>query len=251
MTARLLLLPCVLLPLVAADFWAVRDPAQWSEAESKRMVTGSPWAKEAAVRASAAAPLPRSGGPPPPNDGSPPVPSAGSLDAGAPAATAPSILVRWESAAPVTDACAQGSMDPAFFSCYSKLLYFSGSTDKWTELARAFYVVSMTNYPRAALPPADRNLPLHSAAATTAYDQLGERIRQGTFLKRKDKPPVPAARIIVLPAGQALLAIALFPRSETITREDKDVTFDSTGPTLQVAAKFTLSKMQYKSRLEL
>ena len=35
--------------LTAADFWHDREPAQWTAAEIKKMVTDSPWAKEAIV----------------------------------------------------------------------------------------------------------------------------------------------------------------------------------------------------------
>jgi hypothetical protein len=75
----------------AEDFWVSRPPETWSALEIKQMVNESPWAKLASVRM-------RSGLP-----------------------TAPEILVRWDSAVPILEACSHGGMERHLFTCASKL----------------------------------------------------------------------------------------------------------------------------------
>jgi hypothetical protein len=56
---------------------------------------------------------------------------------------------------------------------------------------------------------------------------------------------------VVLPAGQMLLVVAFFPRSETITAGDKDLVLESSDGMVEVAARFNPRKMVYKGSLEL
>jgi hypothetical protein len=240
----MILAAALLLP--AADFWTAREPGEWSEQEIKRMVTDSPWAKEANVHVkgnAGAIPGPgsgRAGAAVPDNGPEAPVDAAG----GAPAV--PHIVVRWDSAVPVCEACANGGMERHLFSCTSKLLYLSGLSRKFEELAKEFYIVSLSNYPWRG-----SGAPQHSAAANAALERLGQRIQQATFLKRKGKNPVHPARVVALPAGQALLLMIFFPRTEALALDDKEVSFESADGTIEVRSKFDLRKMVYKGKLEL
>lgn len=229
--------------LPAADFWIAREPDQWSEQEIKIMVTDSPWAKEANVRVKGSADAiqaPRTGR------------VAGDSPEGVPALpgetvpATPHIIVRWDSAVPVYDACAKGGMERHLFSCASKLLYLSGLSQKFAELAKEFYIVSMSNYPRRG-----SDAPQHSAAANAALERLGQRIQQATLLKRKGRNPIKPARIVALPAGQAMLLMVFFSRTEALALDDKEVSFESADGTIEVRSTFNLRKMVYKSKLEL
>src|SRR5215510_4736234 len=44
--------------VLAADFWETKDPTLWSETQIRKIVTDSPWAKEAAVSVKGNAKLP-------------------------------------------------------------------------------------------------------------------------------------------------------------------------------------------------
>jgi hypothetical protein len=81
----------------AGDFWNEKQPDQWAEKDVQRLLTKSPWAKDAAVEMDFGG----MGGPgmggfgPPDMDGPPPgMGGPGGMTA----------VVRWESAAPIRDA---------------------------------------------------------------------------------------------------------------------------------------------------
>jgi hypothetical protein len=230
--------------LGSEDFWIAREPDKWSEQEIKRMVTDSPWAKEAGVHV-------RGGAIP----GVETEPAPGGFDnsgrgrAGMESAPpAPQILVRWDSAAPVYEACAKGGMERHLFSCSSKLLYLSGLGKKFDELRKEFYIVGMSNYPNTLR---GENAPQHSEAANAALERMSGRIQQTTFLKRKGKPPSRPSYIVALPAGPALLLIVFFPRADALSVADKEVVFESTDGTIEVKATFNLRRMLYQKKLEL
>jgi hypothetical protein len=252
-----LLVVAALLP--AADFWTVREPSRWSRSEIKRMVTDSPWAKEAHISVQgdmgAIVDTAQSGRP-----GS--VSADPSLsdpgvkhDMGGGMASAPTlqhIVVRWDSALPVSEACAQGDLEEKdLFSCASKLFYLSGLSKKFEDLAKEFYVVSVSNYPKMLAPRGAQEAPQHSAAANAALEQMGQRIQQRTVIKRKGKSPFKPAHVVVLPAGRVLLLIVLFPRSEALTLDDHELLFQLTDETVEIASRFNLRKMVYKGILQL
>jgi len=88
-------------------------------------------------------------------------------------------------------------------------------------------------------------------AANAALERMGRRIQEATFLKRKGGSPVKAARVVALPAGQALLAIVFFPRTEALSVEDEEVSFEAAGGTIAVKAAFNLRTMVFRGGLEL
>ena len=256
-TPAALLVVTTLLP--AADFWAVREPSQWSQQEIKRMVTDSPWAKDAHVSVKGdygamvdGAKRNQRGS----MDGDPSLRGGGSggFNAGLAVSGAPEtprLVVRWESALPVTEACAKGGLEKDLFSCTSKLFYLSGLSSKFEDLAKEFYIVSVSNYPKMLAPRLAQEAPQHSAAATAALEQMGRNIQQRTVIKRKGKDPFKPERVIVLPAGRALLLMMLFVRSEALTVDDREVVFELTDETMEVESRFDLRKMVYHGLLRL
>ena len=244
----------------AADFWEVKDPALWSEAQIRKIVTDSPWAKEAAVsfKGNAKLPVGARGGLAGRSAAGVADPARGDRASNAAGAgpeiftdtssTPPPVVVRWEAARPVCEACARGGMDRYLFSCTSKILYLSDLERKFDELARAFYILSMSNYPN----PGQRgDPPQPSSAAAAVLERMSSRIQQSAFLRRAGKIPIEASKVVILPAGRTLLVILFFPRSEPITLADKEVVFDSEGETLVVKSRFNLARMVYKGRLDL
>ena len=246
----------------AAEFWDVKDPSLWSGAQIRTIVTDSPWAKEASVSFKGNATLsvksrggptgrqgvggsdPVSGETARPNNGAGMGPDIFTDSSSTP----PPIVVRWESARPVCEACARGGMDRFLFSCTSKILYLSDLERKFEELSQAFYILSMSNYPNAGqgLDP-----PQHSAAATAVLERMSQRIQQSTFLTRKGKSPIEPSKAVILPTGRTLLVILFFPRTGALSPADKEVVFDSDGDTIRVKSRFNLGKMLYKQRLDL
>ncbi len=204
------------------EFWVVRPADQWSPAEIKEMVTSSPWATLATVRAAS---------------------GAGAV------AVAGGVLVRWESAAPIVDACSIGGMERHLFSCASKLLYVSGLSEKFNGLRNACYILGLSNYPKPPRTASDP--PEHSDAANAALERMSRGIQETAFLSVKGKRPIPALQVVSLPAGDALLLMIFFPRSETLSLEDGVVRFNAAGGTLTLEATFDLRKMPYQGNLAL
>ncbi|MFL6417080.1 MAG: hypothetical protein ACJ74Y_15565 [Bryobacteraceae bacterium] len=239
------------------------DERPLTPAEIKRIITDSPWAKPVLLRMNAEDW--------PPRDSRPRADSAGGMGAeGAPARTNPGggiqntatgeargstdrlrSVVRWDSAAPVREACARAGMESYSFSCYSKIMFVSGQAEKFDTLAKEFYILTVSDYPEDALPRRDRDLPQHSSAANTAFERLGERIKAKTLLKRKGKENIAPEKVIVLPAGQTLLVIAFFPRSASVNVQDGSVVFESIRDPVVIRARFNLTKMVLNGKLEL
>jgi hypothetical protein len=210
------------------------------------MVADSPWAREARVRlanqgmADIGATRSQGG----PSSEQPPVDAR---MAGTPSSGGPQILVRWESALPVYEACSRGGMEQPLFSCVSKLLYLSNLGGKFDLLRQNFYILSMSNYPPL---PSDR-APQHSEAANAALERMSQIIQQSTFLKRNGKRPFQAESVMTLPAGNTVLVIALFPRTESLSLADKKISFESADPRFEISASFNLARMAYQGRLAL
>ena len=240
------MLPVAVCLFGAEDFWIARDADKWSEREIDRMVTDSPWAKEARVRLRGdSIPNIERGS----HGGAVDEPQAGAVlqNRATSIQAIPHILVRWDSAPPVYEACSRGGMDRPLFTCVSKLLYLSALGNKFDRLRDDNYIVSMSNYPvRAGV-----NAPQHSEAATAALQKMAAQIQETTFLKRKGKSPAKPAHVVALPAAQTLLIIVFFSRTETLSISDKDVLFESSYGTLELSASFKLRRMTYQGKLTL
>ena len=242
----------------ANEFWNKTDASQWTGSEIKTLVTSSPWAKEIHLRSEGERGSLSTGDPGGTRQSSP----AGGGGIGNPTeqdrihqeqdgAMTPELVVRWDSAAPVRAACAKGGLETYLFSCYSKLMFLSGQSAKFEELAQSFYIVSLSNYPVTVLPQRDRAAPQHSSAATAALERLGQSLQEATKLKRKGMPALTPSKVLVLPAGKALLVVIFFPRSAALSLEDKDLVLESSHNGVEIKARFNLTKMFYKGRLEL
>ena len=106
--------------------------AEWSEPQIRSMVTDSAWAKQAHITIRGTWNTSRT--------------PWSETDSDDPTSATP-IIVRWESAASIREACAAGGMEKYLFSCYSKLMYLSGQSKEFGELADSYYVVSISNFP--------------------------------------------------------------------------------------------------------
>lgn len=161
------------------------------------------------------------------------------------------VIVRWESALPVYEACAQGGVERYLFSCASKLLYLSGLAEKFQRMIEHFYVLSISNYPKPLELSVGPQPPEHSSAANAQLASLGKRIGQGTSISCTAKVPLRPVDVVVLPAGSELLVLIFFSRSEPLTLQDDEVSFESIYGNLQIKSTFQLKEMIYKSELEL
>jgi hypothetical protein len=203
--------------LVGAEFWHDKEPSQWSATEIRQMVTDSPWAAQGDVIVPAGAVKPR-------------------------------VLVRWESAAPVIEACDKGGLEPHLYSCVSKIWSMAGLGAKFESARNDFYVISLSHYPK---PIGGVRAPEHSPAAQAGLERFGAKLRETTVLKRAGKPPLSPDYVLVFPAGPTIRVQFFFPRSQEIVLEDEMLLFESVSEAVEVRSRFNLRKMIYKSVLEL
>jgi hypothetical protein len=244
-----LLMPIVLL---STGFRNAQNGDARTPLEIKRLVTDSPWAKPVTLGAKgddwvegsnqsslSKAPVDRTG------------PSSVGADVNPNRAARSQSVVRWDSSSPVQEACAKAGMEPYAFSCYSKIMLVSGQSEKFDALAKDFYILTVSNYPKAALPRRDQDAPQHSSESNAALERLGERLRSKTLLKRKAKESIAPEKVLVLPAGQALLVVVFFSRSASISPDDGNVVVELIQDPVEIRVRFNLKKMTVNGRLEL
>jgi len=158
------------------------------------------------------------------------------------------VIVRWESARPVIDACAQGGMENYLFSCASKLLYLSGLQNKFTGIVEHFHVLSISNYPRMPVLGPGPHPPEHSAAANEELAEMGTRLRETTTLSAGAGATVKPVDVVVLPAGDALLVLLFFERAEPLTSQERELKFESTYGSIHISTSFSVGEMQGRGK---
>lgn len=85
---------------------------------------------------------------------------------------------------------------------------------------------------------------------TQMRNQMQDRLKTATLLKRKGKDPIYPARIERLQTADGPMTVFLFPR-EPISMEDKEVQFESAMGPMEVRTRFVLKEMAYQGKLEL
>lgn len=142
--------------------------------------------------------------------------------------------VRWESAAPVLEAAKKSEVAEAA---------------KLAGWAKEFYVVSVTGM--AAPPPGPGQRGDWSRGDPARAKQWQDLLLKITTLKRKDKPPLAAARLETIPLPSGRMSVFLFPRTDPIALDDKSVLFETAFGPIRVKSKFALKDMVWRGKLEL
>jgi hypothetical protein len=229
------------------EFWATRSPEQWSGQEIKQIATSSPWAKTVNVHLPAnTLPSSVSG---PPGGGGYQDPRATQQDDNEASGVMSHVLVRWDSALPVSEACSRGSnTDKDLFSCASKLFSLSVLGRKFEEMRQDFYILSLTNYP---ITQRGKDAIQHSDTGNAALERMCRQMQQTTYLKPKSRPAFRPDHIVALPWDQALLLLVFFPRTEDLSLDDREVAFQSINGIVELKATFDLQKMRFQGKLSL
>lgn len=247
MTRRILILlgaslgPCI--AASAGEFWNDKQPSDWSEEETQRLLTKSPWAVEAVTEINfgsmrgqeegggRAPGGPGMGGPGmggPRGPGGPGGPGMGGPGMGGPGGEPPQIkaVVRWESAQPIRDA----------------------AKHQLPQEAAGAYVISVWGLPKM---DAGRRAPGgESSSGDDRMAQMHERLKQSTSLRRKGKDPVVPAQV-QFSDTDGTVAFYFPIGSDPISAEDKEVVFQTKLGPMELKAKFTPKKMNYRGKLAL
>ena len=217
--------------LTAADFWEEKDFTTWSPQQIDKMLTDSPWAKKATIVAGEPSRGRRSGGG---------FQSGGAGVGGGGGAARDSdaggsefqgvrripVTVAWISALPVRQAIARlrAGVDAPVLP-----------DDKRLPEDEAFYVVAVAGMPTRV-------------AQAGALNEVLER----TALKTKRKEPIKPADIRIVPESQQTVRVEfVFPKSNAIALDDKEVEFVTKMGDADIARKFTLADMTVRGRLAL
>lgn len=252
------------LPVFGAEPWD-KEFSQWSEKDIQRVMTDSPWAKNAAV------PL-NVGGPPSGGGGGKGGRGRGGGGGGGGSATSdasagsggsdsgmggmggsgggggmgagdmgPSgvptanFLIRWQSAAPVKAAMVRAKLGKEADS--------SPQAKAFIEKEEETYVIAMVTPPTGGRGGADRKGP--------ASGPDGEALLlKATTLSWKGHEGLHPVKII-MPKENSTAFVFHFPKTHPIELEDKDVAFASVSGTLEVRKKFKLKDMVYQGKLAL
>jgi hypothetical protein len=260
--------------LAAGDFWQDKPASEWSDKDVKRLVTRSPWAKETAAvfdRSAMRMGMPDDGGGrrgnrgggggdmegagggpgigggPGSGMGGPGGMRGGGMGGpgmggggmggpgGGPGGTEPpKATVHWESAGPMREAAAKLE-NPAAQSL--------------AEWSKEFYVITLSGMPmmRRRGEAGDQQ----RQPDPERMKQFAERLRGVTTLKRKGKDDLAPARVELIRGPEGMATAFLFPRSEAITADDKEVFFETAMGPMRVQSKFILKEMMVQGKPEL
>jgi hypothetical protein len=220
------------------DFWVKKEYTQWTEEEVKKVMTNSPWAKDVTVSAPAGALGPGQRGPQNSNidvesgagggRGRGGRGARGGDDAGGggPADVLLSLNMSWRSALPLRKAIVKSRL--------------GGSTEVPSEAQQMLakeqeeYVVVVSGVP----------------ARIARQIQDPARLNRST-LKAGKKAPIAPKAVDFQARTQTVDFFFIFPKTEPITLEDKEVELDLKLGTMEAKRKFNLKDMVYNGKLEL
>jgi hypothetical protein len=211
--------PCFAPAAMAGEFWDDQEPSQWSEKNLQRLLSKSPWAKETSAETSGGMGGrgmggPEMGGPPPGMDmGGPGGPGGPGGRGGA----GGSVVVRWESAAPIREA----------------------RKKRLTDTSPGAYLISVSGlWMLGGFGP--------------GLDAAGvEAMKKTTFLQAAGKAPVAPVRISTSFDESGVLFYEFPGTGEPFTAEDKQILFQSKSDLFTVRAKFTPKDMRYRGKFAL
>jgi hypothetical protein len=227
---------------LAGEFWNDKEPSVWSDKDVERMLTRSPWAKDATVQMNFSAMQqggapgggmgrggpgrggPGMGGPGMggPGMGGGPMGGPPGEGSGGGGPTQFKAIVRWESAAPIRAA----------------------RKKEGEEQDAAFYVISVSGLPAMR---SGRRPPGSTAAPPEADKEMQERMKQATSLQPKGRIAISPARIEN--SGDGVILFFFTREAIPLSLDDKEVAFATHLGPLEVKAKFVLKEMRYCGKL--
>lgn len=233
--------------LSAADVWDAKPFQDWTDKDVQKLVSNSPWARQARAVLGDATPVAAGRNKPPA------VGDASSNDSGVPKGrepggaarmgSAPSdfdqgpqslqqipVVVRWQSALPLRQAQMRGK--------FGKEAATSQEAQKFLTDEPSIYVVGIAGL-------------AGSIVSAGGGDQAKQTIAEKSTLAVKGKEPLHPVGVDFVPNGSAVDVLIAFPRSMHITLEDQEVEVTSEIGRATVRYKFKLKDMVVRGKLEL
>ncbi len=212
--------------LWAADFWESKSYTEWSEKEVGKLMTNSPWSQKITVYMSGG----RGGGGGAGGGGAGGRGGGGFGGAGGGAGQAPSmsLFVRWFSSIPVKQAMVRSKYGAEAATAQQAIDYLARE--------ESHYVVAVVGLPGRMAGFVQRN---------------PDALKENTVLKRKKKEPINPDNVQVQPQEESVSFYFMFPKTDAITADDKEVEFVMKTQRFQVKRKFKLKNMVFNGELSL
>ena len=239
--------------LWAADFWESKSYTEWSEKEVGKLMTNSPWSQKVTVYMSGGrggagggggfggaggGGRPGSGG-----RGGGGIGGAGGSRGGggrdgggrgggdfggAGAAPSMSLFVRWVSSIPVKQAMVRSKYGDEAATARESIDYLARQ--------ESHYIVAVVGLPRRMSGFVQRN---------------PDALKENTMLKRKKKEPINPDDVQTQANERTANFFFMFPKTDAITVDDKDVEFIMKTQRFEVKRKFKLKNMVFDGELSL
>ena len=228
--------------LWAANFWESKSYTEWSPKEVEKLMTNSPWSQKVSVSMGGGG----GGGSTPTSpmhsaageyfrkrielgDSGPRV-NRGSGDFGGVPARAPtmSLFVRWFSSIPVKQALVRFR--------YGDEVATAQEANDYLTRQENFYVVTVAGLPGRMAGLVQRN---------------PDGLKESTMLKRKKKEPINPDDIRSQAQEESTSFYFMFPKTDAITIDDKEVEFIMKTERFEVKRKFKLKNMVFNGELSL
>ncbi|MCH2693773.1 MAG: hypothetical protein MK025_03525 [Acidobacteriia bacterium] len=218
--------------LLAADFWKAKEYKDWKPKEVQKMLTKSPWAKDATVRFSMQGVSARgrgSGGSASDSGQRSPIGGGGGGGFGGGGRSRPQLKVsiRWASALPIKQALIRSRHEGDFEETAQDKAHL-------TQIEKQ-YVVAVSGLP----------------GRMERFLQNTDHIKQATTLKRKKNATIQAQSVEVVPREQFIELYFFFSRSNPILVNEKNVEFKMELGPIKIKRKFKLKDMVFNDKLEL
>jgi len=155
-----------------------------------------------------------------------------------------SVLIRWQSALPMKQALVKSKFgSEAGTAAQAKAIL---------ENQETYYVIAVEKLPMmgAGRPRAAAGGPEQEAGADPA-ERMRQMLARATTLNRKGKDPIKPEDVKMAKGPKTMTVYFLFPRTESITLEDKEVEFATRLGPLEIKRKFKLQDMVFAGKLEL
>ena len=236
-TAGLLVLFCF--GLAAADFWQ-KPYTEWSDKDTAKMMTDSPWAKSVSVSmagpggAGGAPAMPPGGGGGFGGPGGPGGPQGGGgseFGPGAQGSAPPTfdVVARWQSALPIRQAFVR--------------LKFGAEANKSAEAGK---ILEQQDKPYEIVLSGPMGMFLGGKPGDAA-----KALSEVSFLSSRRTGEIKAVQIEVGKPGKTIDVVFAFPRSMPFTVEDKEVELVTKLGTSTLKYKFKLKDMVLNGKLEM
>ena len=260
--------------LIAADVWDKKPFTDWSPKEVDHMLTSSPWARETAATlaggggaggmsggrggggrvggrggggggmgggADVDASMGGAGG----GGGGMGAGGGGMGGAGGGAAAAPQtmVLVRWQSALPVKQALVRGKFGSEAATAAEAKSVLANE--------EAYYVIAVEKLPRMGMGRPGAEGRGAEGKGPEGPERMRQMLARSTSLVRKGKEPIKPDDVKMAMAEKTMTVYFIFPRTEAITLEDKEVEFNTKLGPLEIKRKFKLQDMVFAGKLAL